>query len=224
MNKLDYWHKKIQEKRKSTPFREFIREIGSWISVSFYKNNGCISKYPPSNRVNICPLKEFDNSRDDFPKYGKIYDTNRPFFQQFQELFLSLKLSNVGHIGENENSDFGETVVNSKNVYLSTIVTLESENVFYSLLVRVAAKDVLRSIFVISSEVVYASRNIKDSFKVFYSSQIHNSHDIWFCSDMVGCQECILCDGLENQSYCIQNTQYGKEEYSEKKKELLAQK
>ena len=41
---------------------------------------------------------------------------------------------------------------------------------------------------------------------------------------MIGCQECILCDGLENASYCIENQQYSKEEYSEKKNELLAKK
>ena len=41
---------------------------------------------------------------------------------------------------------------------------------------------------------------------------------------MVGCNECIMCDGLENQSFCINNTQLTKEVYMEKKTELLSNK
>jgi hypothetical protein len=41
---------------------------------------------------------------------------------------------------------------------------------------------------------------------------------------MIGCSECIECNGLVNQSYCINNQQYLKEEYLQLKKQLLSNK
>jgi hypothetical protein len=41
---------------------------------------------------------------------------------------------------------------------------------------------------------------------------------------MHNCQECILCDSLENASYCIRNVQLEKEEYAKQKKEILKDK
>jgi len=35
---IQEYQEKIKEKRKNTPFREFIKEIASWDSFNFYKN------------------------------------------------------------------------------------------------------------------------------------------------------------------------------------------
>lgn len=59
---------------------------------------------------------------------------------------------------------------------------------------------------------------------VFYSRYILNSSDCWFSSNLIGCRECIFCDGLENMSYCIKNEKYEKEEYFKKKELWLSQK
>jgi len=36
---LDIWQKKIQEKRKNTPFRDFLLEVASWYTINLYKNS-----------------------------------------------------------------------------------------------------------------------------------------------------------------------------------------
>lgn len=41
-----------------------------------------------------------------------------------------------------------------------------------------------------------------------------NSSHLYRCRGCIGCHDCIGCLGLENQSYCIMNTQYSKEEYT----------
>lgn len=51
-----------------------------------------------------------------------------------------------------------------------------------------------------------------------------NSSNIWFSSNLVWCSECIFCDGLENQSYCINNEKLDKDTYFKKKKEILKNK
>lgn len=58
---------------------------------------------------------------------------------------------------------------------------------------------------------------------MFYSSNIHASANVWFSNNLHGCQECLLCDGLDNKSYCIENVQYSKEEYMQKKMAVLSE-
>lgn len=36
---LKYWQDKIKEKRKKTTFRNFLKEIGSWVNLVLHKNN-----------------------------------------------------------------------------------------------------------------------------------------------------------------------------------------
>jgi hypothetical protein len=71
------------------------------------------------------------------------------------------------------------------------------------------------------SENIYMARGILNSSSIFYSSYINNSYNIRFSRNMTGCQECINCNNLTNQSYCIDNIPYPKEEYLAKKAELL---
>jgi hypothetical protein len=62
---------KIQEKRKKTPFREFLMDIASRYPLNIYKNNSLTSAFPPTERCgNIANIKtylnEYDNKLDNF--------------------------------------------------------------------------------------------------------------------------------------------------------------
>jgi hypothetical protein len=37
------------------------------------------------------------------------------------------------------------------------------------------------------------------------------------------CEDCILCTNLKNKSFCIENIQYSREEYEEKRKIILSE-
>jgi hypothetical protein len=41
---------------------------------------------------------------------------------------------------------------------------------------------------------------------------------------MIGCSECLFCDGLQNKSYCIRNKQYEREDYFLEKEKILKNK
>jgi hypothetical protein len=68
------------------------------------------------------------------------------------------------------------------------------------------------------------SNGIMKSFGVFYSRYIYNCSNVRFSSNLTGCHECVLCNDLENLSYCIQNKQYSPQEYLKEKNILLSQK
>ena len=51
MSNLQHRQAKIQAKRKTTPWREFVMEIASWFPLNIYKHGGFISRYPDTDRV-----------------------------------------------------------------------------------------------------------------------------------------------------------------------------
>gem|GEM_PF-3531941 len=48
-NRKEY-AQKIQEKRKTSNFRDFIKEIASRCPIIFHRNNNQISRYPETER------------------------------------------------------------------------------------------------------------------------------------------------------------------------------
>ncbi|PID34993.1 MAG: hypothetical protein CR971_00545 [candidate division SR1 bacterium] len=76
-HRLKVRQEKIQNKRRQTPWREFVKEIASWIPVNLYKVNGDITRYPETKRKigKLVSLSEFagkrdNNIREDIPTDG----------------------------------------------------------------------------------------------------------------------------------------------------------
>lgn len=225
MSNLESWQQKLIAKRKTTPFEEFVKELWSWNPIMFYRNNNVISKYPVSGRVKVVSLKEYNEQRDWFCTYGKDFILGKDFFTQFQELYSVVPTSNVLHIWNNENCEYCETAVHTKDAYLSSIITQWTEKAFYSDVVREWCRNVFNSCYVqYSSENIYCCLGIETSYNIFYSRFIKNSNNIWFSANLIWCSECIFCNWLENKKFCIDNKQLDEQEYFKQKKEILAKK
>ncbi len=224
MTNLQFWEDKMKEKRKKTPWIDFVKEICSWRALTFYKANGLISRYPPTSRIwKVISSKNFNLERDSLLTYWKDYDFNKKFFTNFQDLFLSVPLENMLLFSGCENSEFSDQSMNSKNSYLSFVVAWW-ENIFYSMVIKDNSYNVLNSISVIWSENIYFGYNIVTSHKIFYSKHIENSSEIRFCTNLIWCHECLFCNWLENSSYCIKNEKYSLEEYKKEKQKILKNK
>ena len=102
----------------------------------------------------------------------------------------------------------------SKNAYLSSVVIENCENVLYSFCIVTNGINIISSNLVTeNSSNIFQSVCVSNSMNIFYSRYIINSSDLRFCSNCVGCHNCIACADLENSSYCIENVQYSKEEF-----------
>ena len=65
MSNLKIREQKIQEKRKNTTRRDFLKEILSYYSFSLYKkNDGKVTAFSPKYSFNTVDPVEFDDSRD----------------------------------------------------------------------------------------------------------------------------------------------------------------
>ena len=218
---------KMKIEAKSYDFEHFLLHIASWFPVVLYKNNNQISKFPPTHRsMKVIHHETYQDYRDGEWQQDYIdFDETKKFFEQFQNLWNIATFPNLISFGWNTNADYGDAVRQSKNIYLSFGVIVDCENVMYSLTVKDGCSNIYNSCFVMEScENIYESIGVAKSYNILYSHFVHNSANIWFSSNMIGCSECLFCDNLQNTSYCIDNKVLDKEEYFKKKEDLLSQK
>ncbi len=155
-------------------------------------------------------------------QYGETYAWK--FWESYKKLFDAISYPNLARWWEVSNADFAHKVFYSRDCYLSFEICY-SEKVAYSVNVKDNCYNVINSVMVgDNSEVIANSVCIFKSSNVFYSKFIVDSSFIWFSSNLTWCHDCIACSALQNQSYCIQNTQYSKEEYLLRKETILQDK
>jgi hypothetical protein len=191
-----------------------------------YRNNWLISKFALTSRVNkVIHHQEFEKNMDTLLEKWTIYDFQVDFFKNYENLIWKIDLFNIISYWSNENSDYSDVVINSKNIYLSFTVINDCENVLYSFSVKDNSTNVLNSISVYqNSDNIYLWRAIVESYKVYYSSFINNSNNIWFSANLNWCSECIFCNDLDNCSYYIKNQKYEKDDYQIEKEKILKEK
>ena len=188
MPDLKYRQKKIQEKRKKTPRREFVKEMASVRGLTLYKNQGNISRYPISERHGkLVSLAEYNEYAGDFLDYGiDVRVNDKSFFSQFQELFKSVPKGYLLDYGGNENAAYADLCYNSKNCYLSNIVINGCEDICYSYNVKDNSQNVFSSMMVWNQSTnVYLSMGVLNSYNIFYSRYILDSSDIWFSDNLL---------------------------------------
>ena len=226
MKDLNYYKEKIKQKRSNTPLKNVLKDIASWRVFTFYKQNWLITKYPKTERSpKIVSYKEMQENRDNLTKLWLDYDFSKTFFENYEKLYKIIDFSAISFTSSNENSEFSDSVFWAKNAYLSFVIWLQAENVLYSNFCYSNVSNILNSMLVTNnSENIFNSFFIDKSFKVFYSRYIFNSNNIWFSSNLIWCSECINCDNLENQKYCIDNKKLDKNDYFKQKEEILKNK
>jgi hypothetical protein len=211
----------IQDKRKKTKFRDFVKEICSWTPLNLYRREwGLISRYPDKRVKNILPPKEYEYN---IMWTQKSVDWN--FLDLYADLYLSIDHSSLIQQWTNSNSEYVDVALSCKDWYLSFAVGGDSEWFFYSAFCWRNCTNILNSMMTTQfSENIYQSLCITNSTNIYYSRNVLWSSNIWFSINLIGCQECISCHDLQNQSYCINNKQLDKETYLTEKKRLLAEK
>lgn len=212
MSNLTHRQSIIQEKRKKTPWRDFVMESAWWFTYVMHKVKDGVSRYPAWWR-----FKNFFDAKTYEKKNLLDLEVGEPknFMNQLELLFIQCpKLQDLS-FGEKENSIYAESTFGCKNTYLSVEVGLGSENVLYSAMVYCNCKNVFNSLQITSwSENIYFCKSITNSQNIFYSRFIQNSYNVRFSSNCLSCQECIACNNLTNQKFCIENKQYSEQDYN----------
>jgi hypothetical protein len=169
--------------------------------ISMYKDDG----------VEVYCAECFNGDGWDHFDHGTDIDWSRQFFSQLYSIFRKQPRIFQYRIGTVVNSDYGNSVVNSKNAYLCFSV-IDSEDVMYS-------ESLDKSRNTIDS---FASHDLDNCSWNILSSKNYNSHfllsshsciDSYFLYDCVNCQNCCLSSNLRNQQYVFKNQKLSKDEY-----------
>lgn len=181
------------------------------------KKDLIISVFHPDAKIKTYEKEMWWSDKWDSASYGRDYDFSRPFFEQFKEL-----VEEVPHIALSDsksiNSRFCNITVEMKNCYLVTAAWACEDSMYCN---RVSdCKFNHDSYICYGTEFGYENVYCRDSNRLFFSLESETCLDSYFLYDCRNCSSCILCTNLRNKNYCIENIQYSKEEYLEKKKAL----
>ncbi|MCC6221151.1 MAG: hypothetical protein IT291_07930 [Deltaproteobacteria bacterium] len=177
-----------------------------------YTNTPMLSGIAPESGFNVYDVDIWESDKWDALSYGRNYDFNRPFFEQYYELLREVPLPNLAvNRSTMENSDYTQGITSAKNCYLLFASTANENCMFSKTLLR--CRDVLNSIFVADSELIYECEDIQNGYNLKFSKHCANCRDSAFLLNCVGCQNCHGCTNLHHKQYCLYNQQLTKDDY-----------
>ena len=178
-----------------------------------------ISLYPENTPFPVYDQHIWWGDEWDGIDYGQDYNPNRPFFDQLKELknkVPRISLLNINSI----NSDYGNNIEDSKNCYLTFAAQQNEDSMYGRLLYR--NRFAVDCDFVQDSELCYECIDCRKCYNCLFSDNCETSTDLLFCFDLRDCQNCIFSTNLRHKKYHIFNRPTSKEEFEEKKKEILS--
>jgi hypothetical protein len=176
-----------------------------------------ISMYSQDKPYKVYDQEIWWSDKWDAMKYGKDFDFNRSFFEQFEELQKEVPRMSLNCIG-NENSEFTNYALRNKNSYLVFTADYNEDSLYG----RTGCKNFKCIDWYHTHKSSHCYETI-DSFecnKCMFSQKCENSSEVYFCYDMKGCHNCIFCANLRNKRNYIYNKQVSQEEFEKTLKEL----
>lgn len=171
-----------------------------------------ISMYPPNSPFKVYKQDVWWSDKWNALDFGRDFDFNRPFLEQFRELQLEVpRIALVNN--QSENSEYTNHAANNKNCYLSSVI-FDCEDIYYTDFAIGNCKDCVDCSYMLEGcELCYEVYYAWGSYQAFYCDFIKRCKNTWFCYDCINCEDCFMSWNLRNKKYCIRNKQYSKEEY-----------
>lgn len=196
-----------------------IRRLGWRNERSLYKRKcdktgeEIVSVYSPDKPYKVYKNSVWKSDVWDPMSFGRDFDSDRPFFEQFSELLLAVprQANNTAII---ENSDFCNQTWQTKDSYLCFNIGY-GENCYYCNM-SYHIKDCVDCFDVRNSELCYFCYDCDGCNSSTYLEHCKNCSESHFCYDCQSCSNIFLSTGLRNKQYYFENKQYSKEEYLEK--------
>lgn len=177
-----------------------------------------ISIYSQDKKVTVyCPACWWGDSWDAL-SYGREFDFNRTFFDQFKEMFMTIpKISRIT-LGDDINSDYTHDGARLKNCYLIFDGEL-AEDCYYGELYS-SIRNCCDFLYTRECELCYECIHCNKCFDLRNSRYCNNSSSSSFLLDCNSCKNCIACANLVQKEYCVFNQQYSKDEFEKRKEDM----
>jgi hypothetical protein len=157
----------------------------------------------------------------DAKEFGRDFDFNRPFFEQFNDLQQVVPHCALMVVKPSmENSDYCNQVGFIKDCYL-IFDSRRSEKCMYSKTVE-RSYDCLDCLKAFDCEACYESVAIQNCKFSTYLFDSYNCSECHYCSSLIGCSNCFGCTNLRNKQYYFYNERCQPEVWKRKVTEILA--
>mgnify|MGYP001582356672 FL=1 len=164
----------------------------------------------PDSPIKIYKLGYWWGDNWDPLEYGRDYDFSRPFFEQFKELMYAAPWPSMSAV-RLVNSDYCNNASDLKNAYLCFDFGV-GENIGY-VIGGTTVTDSFDLYQTRHTELSYDNYMSDESYRVFFSVNCEDCHEVWFSRNLIGCQNCFGCVNLRNKSYHIWNKPVSRDEY-----------
>lgn len=150
--------------------------------------------------------------------YAMDYDFSKPFFVQFKELLNKVPRMALVKQGLSKNSEYTHRAHDMKDSYMVFRMSGSIESSYCYV-----GRNITNCVDCLSiwdCELCYECIDCNNCYRVRFSEESHDCRDSYFLYACRNCTDCVGCVNLINQSHCIFNVKYTKEEYDAKLKEL----
>jgi hypothetical protein len=175
-----------------------------------------ITRYGPHTGIKVYDQHEWWSDKWDPIEYGRDFDFNRPFFEQYAELQKEIPHLSLS-VWNSENSDYCNYIGHVKNSYL-IFGSVYSEDCYFGS--PYYSQNCLDTLVVRECEGCYECVDCRRLYQCFYCQDCWHSDHLIYCYDLQGCSDCIGCAGLRKKKFCIFNEEFTEEEYKKRKAEL----
>lgn len=172
-----------------------------------------VSCYSPDKPYKVYKSDEWWSDKWDPLDYGRDFDFNRPFFEQFDELNHKVPhaaLITAPDIEEN-NCLYVNFAGGNKNCYM-LFDSDYNEDCYYCNGIK-GNKNIVDCSSMQDSELCYECIDCVKCYNLRFSENCTNCSDSAFLKDCTGCRNCLFCVNLHQKEYHIYNKPYSKEEY-----------
>lgn len=182
-----------------------------------FSGKNIVSMYSQDKPLTIYDQNIWWSDKWDPFKYGRDFDFNRPFFEQYKELQKEVPRMSLNNINA-ENSEYCNLALDNKSCYL-IFTADDNQDCAYC---RFSDRNFkcFDCDYTYDSSECYECFDVEKGNRCLYSTKCVNSSGLIFCYNMIGCHDCIGCANLRNKTHFIFNKEYSKEDFEKKKKEF----
>lgn len=175
-----------------------------------FTGKNIISNISPDKPFKVYSHEVFWSDQWDAADYGRDFDFNRTFFEQFKDLYHSVPMIQM-IVVQCENCDYTNHSWRNKNSYL-IFDAGGCESCYYSHTIY-SCLNCFDCFQVKNCELCYECVDCEKCYACKYALLCQNSSNLSFCFDCRGCSDCFMCTNLRNKQYYIYNKPYSKEDY-----------
>ena len=179
-----------------------------------------VSMHPADSPFPVYHITEWLSDKWDPLDYGRDFDFNRPFFEQFKEFCDSIPHFNL-FVDPNldVNSDYTNCSNSAKNCYLISQAEV-NEDSYYSRGIN-RSKDCCDCLRIHQCELCYECTSMMGCYHCLYSQECEGSSDVYFSSNLKSCKNCFGCHDLVQKQYYFFNQPLSKEEWEKRMKDFV---